>query len=145
MKILLSIKPEFVKEIFLGKKKFEYRKSIFTNKKVTSVIVYSTMPVGKIVGEFTIEAVLMDKPQTLWRKTSEYSGISKKFFDEYFAGRDQAYAIKIGALLLYDDPIDPYEKWDSFVPPQSFRYIDDLIEEPKLEFTSYFIPEMVCR
>lgn len=145
MKILLSIKPEFVKEIFLGKKKFEYRKSIFTNKKVTSVIVYSTMPVGKIVGEFTIEAVLMDKPQTLWRKTSEYSGISKKFFDEYFAGRDQAYAIKIGTLLLYDDPIDPYEKWDSFVPPQSFRYIDDLIEEPKLEFTSYFIPEMVCR
>ena len=49
MKILLSIKPEFVKEIFSGKKKFEYRKSIFTNKKVTSVIVYSTMPVGQIV------------------------------------------------------------------------------------------------
>ena len=55
MKILLSIKPEFVEEIFSGRKKFEYRKAIFTNKKVTSVIVYSTMPVGKIVGEFTIE------------------------------------------------------------------------------------------
>jgi len=49
MKILLSIKPEFVEEIFSGRKKFEYRKAIFTNKKVTSVIVYSTMPVGKIV------------------------------------------------------------------------------------------------
>lgn len=109
----------------------------FTNKKVTSVIVYSTMPVGKIVGEFTIETVLMDKPQTLWRKTSEYSGISKTFFDEYFAGRNQAYAIKIGTLLPYDNPIDPYEKWDSFVPPQSFRYVDDLIEEPEPEFISF--------
>ena len=59
MKILLSIKPEFVEEIFSGRKKFEYRKAIFTNKKVTSVIVYSTMPVGKIVGEFTIEEVLV--------------------------------------------------------------------------------------
>ncbi|WP_288206712.1 ASCH domain-containing protein [uncultured Parabacteroides sp.] len=143
MKILLSIKPEFVKEIFSGKKKFEYRKSIFTNKKVTSVIVYSTMPVGKIVGEFTIETVLVDKPQILWKKTSEYSGISKKFFDEYFAGRDQAYAIKIGTLLPYDNPINPYEKWNSFVPPQSFRYIDDLVDDPELEFASYNIPEMV--
>ena len=27
MKVLLSIKPEFVQEIFTGKKKYEYRKS----------------------------------------------------------------------------------------------------------------------
>ena len=26
MKVLLSIKPEFVQEIFTGKKKYEYRK-----------------------------------------------------------------------------------------------------------------------
>lgn len=134
MKILLSIKPEFVEEIFSGRKKFEYRKSIFTNKKVTSVIVYSTMPVGKIIGEFTIEAVLVDEPQSIWEKTRLFSGITKKFFDEYFIGRSQAYAIKVGTLLPYDNPIDPYEKWDSFVPPQSFRYVDELIEEPELEF-----------
>ena len=121
MKILLSIKPEFVEEIFSGRKKFEYRKAIFTNKKVTSVIVYSTMPVGKIVGEFTIEEVLVDEPQSIWRKTRKFSGITK-------------YAIKVGTLLPYEKPIDPYEKWDSFVAPQSFRYIDDFINEPELEF-----------
>lgn len=134
MKILLSIKPEFVEEIFSGRKKFEYRKAIFTNKKVTSVIVYSTMPVGKIIGEFTIEAVLVDEPQSIWEKTRLFSGITKKYFDEYFVGRSQAYAIKVGTLLPYDNPIDPYEKWDSFVPPQSFRYVDELIEDPELEF-----------
>ena len=134
MKILLSIKPEFVDEIFSGRKKFEYRKVIFANKKVTSVIVYSTMPVGKIVGEFTIEDVLVDDPQSIWRKTKLSSGITKRFFDEYFTGRNQAYAIKIGRLLLYDDPIDPYERWESFIPPQSFRYVDEQIEEPELDF-----------
>ena len=87
MKILLSIKPEFVEEIFSGRKKFEYRKAIFTNKKVTSVIVYSTMPVGKIVGEFTIEEVLVDEPQSIWRKTRKFSGITKRFFDDYFTGK----------------------------------------------------------
>lgn len=132
MKILLSIKPEFVKEIFSGKKKFEYRKAIFANKKVTSVIVYSTMPVGKIVGEFTIEAVLVDNPQSLWKQTSRFSGITKDFFDEYFMGRNHGYAIKIGTLLIYDTPINPYEEWDSFVPPQFFRYMEDDITEYEL-------------
>lgn len=134
MKILLSIKPEFVEEIFSGRKKFEYRKAIFANKEVTSVLVYSTMPVGKIVGEFTIEDVLVDEPQSIWRKTKRFSGITKHFFDEYFTGRSRAYAIKVGTLLLYDEPINPYEKWDSFVPPQSFRYVDEYIEEAELEF-----------
>ena len=41
MKVLLSIKPEFVREIFAGNKKYEYRKAIFT-KNVNQVVVYST-------------------------------------------------------------------------------------------------------
>lgn len=58
MKVLLSIKPEFVQEIFTGKKKYEYRKVIFT-RSVDKVVVYSTKPVGMIVGEFTVENILM--------------------------------------------------------------------------------------
>lgn len=134
MKVLLSIKPEFVEEIFSGKKKFEYRKSIFSNKRVTSVIVYSTMPVGKIVGEFLIEDVLTDEPQSLWKKTKHFSGITKKFFDAYFVGRTRGYAIKIGALVRYDEPIDPYKDWECFVPPQSFKYIKDTNKEKELSF-----------
>lgn len=128
MKILLSIKPEYVQEIFSGKKKFEYRKSIFSNKDVSSIVVYSTMPEGKIVGEFTIDEILRDIPQRIWEKTQHFSGITKVFFDEYFRGRDSAYAIRIGRLIPYSEPIDPYEKWDSFIPPQSFRYIKDVEE-----------------
>lgn len=67
-------------------------------------------------------------------KTRKFSGITKRFFDDYFTGRHQVYAIKIGTLLPYEKPIDPYEKWNLFVAPQSFRYIDDFINEPELEF-----------
>lgn len=38
MKVLLSIKPEFVEEIILGNKKFEYRKSIFKRKDISSIV-----------------------------------------------------------------------------------------------------------
>lgn len=57
MKVLLSIKPEYAYKIFSGEKKFEYRKIIF-KKKIKSVIVYATKPVGKIIGEFEIEDII---------------------------------------------------------------------------------------
>lgn len=124
MKVLLSIKPEYVEQIFNGTKKFEYRKSIFKDKSVTQIIVYSTMPVGKIVGEFSIEEILSDEPKAIWFETKEHSGVQKRFFEEYFKGRKNAYAIKIANPSLYDIPIDPKELNIAFTPPQSFMYIN---------------------
>mgnify|MGYP000960321502 FL=1 len=122
MKVLLSIKPEFVHKIFQGRKKYEYRKSIFA-RHVTKVIVYSTKPEGMIVGEFTIKAVLQYPPKELWERTHDDSGISKKYFDEYFEGRDKGYALQIENPVLYREPVNPFEIFDSFSAPQSFRYI----------------------
>ena len=123
MKALLSIKPEFVDKIFSGEKLFEYRKAVFKRPGVQSVVIYSTMPEGKIVGEFTIGGILAQKPEELWAETKGASGISKQFFDEYFSGRDVAYAIKIQDLKRYPEPINPYEKERGFKAPQSFKYI----------------------
>lgn len=78
MKVLLSIKPEYVRKIFAGTKKYEYRKSIFT-KHVDKVVVYATKPMGMIVGEFSVEEVLVGEPEILWKETHEVSGISKDF------------------------------------------------------------------
>lgn len=124
MKVLLSIKPEYVDKIFSGEKRYEYRKSIFSKAKVTTVVIYATMPVGKIVGEFIVESIIEGGPGELWSVTKEYSGISNSFFWDYFAGRTKAYAIKIGELTKYSEAIDPYELDRNFSPPQSFRYLD---------------------
>lgn len=77
MKVLLSIKPEFVEEIISGNKRFEYRKNIFKRKDVSSVVVYATKPYGKVVGEFEIEDIIMDNPKNIWKQTKEYSGDRK--------------------------------------------------------------------
>jgi predicted transcriptional regulator len=123
VKVLLSIKPPFVEEIFKGTKKFEYRKCIFTNKDVEAIVIYATKPIGKLVGEFTIERILKKHPDELWEETKDFAGVSKEFYDQYFSGRDQAFAIKIGILKKYAEPIDPYKKFINFHAPQSFKYI----------------------
>lgn len=126
MEVLLSIKPEFVEQIALGSKLYEYRKRIF-KKQVDKVVIYASKPVGKIVGEFTIEDIIHEEPDVLWKLTKEYSGISKEFFNEYFENREEAFAIKIKNFYEYEEPIDPRIKFDNFTAPQSYMYIDKAV------------------
>jgi predicted transcriptional regulator len=123
MKILLSIKPEYAEKIMSGEKRFEYRKSLHKNLDISCALVYATLPVGKLVGEFVINSVLKAPPEELWQKTKTWSGITKEFFDEYFADREYACALKIGEVIRYDEPQDPSDVFENFVAPQSFRYV----------------------
>ena len=123
MKILLSIKPEFVEKIFNGTKRYEFRKCLFKREGIHTVVVYSTLPVGQIVGEFDIEEILRDEPVALWEITQDEAGIDATFFDEYFSGKEYACALRIGSTRLYDSPIDPKDEDENFVAPQSFHYI----------------------
>lgn len=123
MKVLLSIKPEFVDKILDGSKKFEFRKGIFKNEKVKSVVIYSTMPVGKVVGEFDIEAIIEGSPNRVWDITKEYSGITKDFFDAYFKRKDKAFAIKISNVRKYDVPYPLSSLGENITAPQSYRYL----------------------
>lgn len=125
---LLSIKPEFVEKIFFGDKKFEYRKAIF-KQKVSKIVVYCTMPVGQIVGEFDIEDILEGSPCDLWKTTKEFSGVTRDLYLQYFNGRDIGYAIKIGEKKKYQNPVNPKTIFDSFTPPQSFLYLNQCMRE----------------
>ena len=68
--ILMSIKPEYVNKIFSGEKRYEYRKRICKNN-IEKVIVYSSYPVQKVVGELIIKDILYDKKDIIWNKTKK--------------------------------------------------------------------------
>ena len=128
MRVLLSIRPEHVANILSGRKTFEFRRKLFARREVKTVLVYATMPVGRLVAEFDIAGLLEDEPDGLWRSTSEGSGITKCYFDAYFSGRRKAYAIEIGSVRVFDEPIDPKTAFERFTPPQSFMYVPALSE-----------------
>lgn len=122
MKVLLSIKPEFAFKIFEGKKKFEFRKVIFKNPNVKTVVVYASSPVQRVIGEFEIDNILSSDPTEIWRLTKKYSGISEDFFNEYFADREIAHAIKIKSTKKYKQPLHLQDNYN-VVPPQSYVYL----------------------
>lgn len=121
-KIILSINPEFVNKIFDGTKKFEYRKSIPKNHHITNVIIYATAPVKKVVGEFTIQQILKSTPLEIWDLTSEYSGIDRKRFFDYFSKKGTAYALDIENVVEYSRSLS-LDELGLKSPPQSWMYL----------------------
>lgn len=121
MKVVLSIKLEFAYKIFDGTKKYEFRKAIFKNDKIKTIIVYASSPVQQVIGEFEIEKILNHDIDTLWSLTQQFSGISEDYFYQYFAEKETGYAIKIKKTKMYKQP--KCLKADfNLVPPQSFAY-----------------------
>ena len=74
MNVILSIKPEFVEKIFSGEKQYEYRK---------------------------IPGIICDTPANIWQQTKDHSGVSKSFFQKYYAGKDKGVALKIKECKKY--------------------------------------------
>ena len=63
MRVLLSIRPVHVESILSGAKRFEFRRRMFARRDVRSVLIYCTMPVGRLVAEFEIAGILEDTPE----------------------------------------------------------------------------------
>ena len=124
MKVLLSIKPEFVEQIFAGTKKYEFRKSMFKRDDVKSVIIYASSPVRKIVGEFEIAGILSSDIDLIWDITKEYSGISRTYYDSYFQERKIANAVQIGRITKFEQPKN-LSDYNINKAPRSFCYISE--------------------
>lgn len=119
--ILISINPEHVENIFNGTKKYEYRK-IRCKQDIDKIIIYSTSPIMKIVGEAKVEEILEGSPEKIWDITKKQSGITSKFYDKYFNNREKAIAYKLTDIKKYELPKD-LSAYGIRTAPQSFIYV----------------------
>ena len=122
--ILISIKPEYVEKILNGSKKYEYRKVKPRRTDISKLIIYSTSPVMRVVGEVEVLEIIEDTPKQLWSVTKHESGIKKSFYDSYYKSRKNACAFKLGKVVVYDKFLTLEEYGINFVP-QSFFYLDE--------------------
>ena len=121
-KILLSIKPEYADKIFAGTKKYEYRKRIASSS-VDTIVLYSTFPVRRILGEITVTRTICASPSAIWDQTKDGAGICREKFRKYFKGSKKAYAYCIGTVNIYDSPVS-LEAFGLSRGPQSFVYLE---------------------
>ena len=119
MNLIISIKPKFVQKILSGEKKYEFRRRIY-RQKVDKIYIYQTLPEQGIVAYFTPGEIIKDTPQNLWERFSEVSGTTEDHLLSYLHDLNEAYAIEITDLKIYDTPFIP----EDIKAPQSYKYID---------------------
>jgi type I restriction enzyme S subunit len=124
MDLLLSIQPVIARRITGGKKKYEYRRTIF-KRKVNRIYLYSSSPVRRVVCRFSCGGCLSGSIDEIWEKTGKLSAASESEYRDYFRNTGIAYAIKIEDLVVFENPPDPRGIIPGFRPPQSFMYLED--------------------
>lgn len=119
---LISIKPLFAKLIFSDKKKFEFRRTP-PKKKTNIFLVYESNPRKLVTGFFISHTTHSAHPNEIWDLCSQFSGVSREFFDLYFGIRTKAHALAIDDYFAFNTPLALSTFIASNRPPQSFCYI----------------------
>ncbi len=125
MKVLMSIKPQYANKIFTGEKLYELRRKIF-QKKVSSIVVYSSSPIMMVIGEIEIEDIIAGTPVSIFHQFEDKICISRDDYFSYFDNTNIAYAIKIGRVNKYHKP----KKLSDFGinrAPQSYIYLPPVV------------------
>ena len=118
----MSIRPQFAEAILNGTKLVEFRKRRLAPD-VTTVLIYATMPVGRIVGVFEASGYDVDSPTAVWERHKRHAGISRAGYRDYYRGAHRAVAIKVRDARRLARPIRLTELDAGLRAPQSFSYL----------------------
>jgi len=125
--VLISVRPQFSQQIVRGEKTVELRKKVPANLSGKKVFIYSTCPDARIIGFFEAKEVESLPILELWERVQAYAGIAKKDFLDYYAEKEEGYAIFFHEFVELENPITLEalrERNPGFVPPQNYHYID---------------------
>lgn len=124
--IIISIKPEHVRNIMAGRKTVELRRRFPEGLAAGGLmLIYASSPEQALVGAVRIENVRRMTPAGLWRTFREQVCVPRDYFNSYFAGVDEGFGVVLGRAVCFDQPIPASELKErfSFSPPQSYRYV----------------------
>lgn len=123
--IMLSVSPKYANAILAGVKGVELRRRAPRIQGGTRAWLYSTLPVGEVVAVLTIDKVVEEPLDELWRRYGHHAAISKITFDAYFAGLDRGAALIIRDVQALKDPVSLHELRGrgAFQPPQFYRRV----------------------
>lgn len=118
------IKPIYSEKILSGEKTYELRKKL-PNCNIEYILIYSTLPIGKVVGYAKVKAFHKKTVDELWWKiASKFGGIERHDYFNYFSEDKFAYAIELNEVKKFLEPFGVKEINQNFKVPQSFCYVD---------------------
>jgi predicted transcriptional regulator len=118
----MSIHPQYADAILSGTKRVEFRKRRLAAD-VSTVVIYATQPLGRVVGIFEVVGHDVASPAELWDRHSTHAGISATGYRKYYAQAQSAVGILIGGVQRLPQPRPLSDLPGVSRPPQSFSYL----------------------
>ncbi|MDR1049779.1 MAG: hypothetical protein LBP95_01615 [Deltaproteobacteria bacterium] len=122
-KILLSVNPGHVRNIFNGSKLFEFRR-VVCRRPPSALVIYATAPEGAVAGEAAVEEVVTGDVDKVWSLAGRGAGISHESYLAYYAGKKTAVAFRLGKITKYPEPLTLADLGLAR-PPRSFVYLPE--------------------
>lgn len=122
---LISIHPKHVESILSGVKTVELRKRIPSIQVGLRLWIYSTRPVGALVGTAEVAEVQTGSPNEIWNVHHENVGICREQFERYYGEARIAHGISL-VNVQNGRPVDICTLRrirPKFHPPQVMSYI----------------------
>jgi len=121
---LISVHPVFAAEIAEGRKRVEFRRR-WSNTTTDVLVIYATAPTKAIVAIVAVKEVRRVSTSQLWELSKSLGGsLSRERLRVYMQGLDRGVALLLGKSFIPHSAIAPKAIFgDSFVAPQSFRYL----------------------
>lgn len=121
--VLLSLHPQHAQKILSGEKRLEFRR-VWAKKLVSTVVIYATVPVQRIVAIADVRQVHEGSATRLWELAKEIGGgLPRRALYAYFKGRKTGFAIELVNVRQCEPAFEPSQLIDNFRPPQSFQYL----------------------
>lgn len=121
---VMAIHPRYAEAILAGEKLVEFRKRKLAED-VTTVLIYATVPVQQVIGEFSLKKTDVDEPAVIWARYGHAGLIDKISFGHYYANSGHAVALLVDKVIRYAEPRSLTEL-DKKSIPQSFYYVNRL-------------------
>ena len=123
--MMLSIRPEHARDILDGVKTVELRRRFPDNAAAMWLLLYASSPTRALLGAANIQRVHRLPLAQLLRTYHSAACVSKQKFKEYFAGRNEGFALVLSATARLQKPI-PLEDLRAVYnldPVLSYRWI----------------------
>jgi predicted transcriptional regulator len=93
---------------------------------VGTIVIYSSSPVQAIVGLAVVSEIIETTPSKLWEVARDNGGgLTRAELRTYFQSKKSGFALMLGRVRIFKNPIDPKRIFSAFTPPQSFRYLTE--------------------
>ena len=121
--LLLSIKPQAAQQILQGTKHYEYRRCC-PSRNVTTLLLYVTAPVQRVIASVEVLSCLEGTPEQLWQQTAAGAGAAREQVLTYLQGCTRACAFELGAVHCFALP-QKLSAYGVGKAPRSFVYLSE--------------------